>query len=274
MELQRTTINQLPTANLLQGYQQDVKQFNKFTAGQPITAQLIKEYFEAMRIKGKRPATMQRHRAAVKQAILQVMGQGASLIEKAQVETFFKDIKTGKPDTAISTDKTLSREELKRLIEVSGYKTALIIRALFSTAGRISELCNIELKDCEIRKDGVIIRIFGKGSKEGQVYMTIDLFNSIREAYQGERYLFEVNGKPLSRKTVNTLLKRAGEKIDRPDVHPHMVRHSWASLSLPTLGLPKVSGYLRHSSPDVTAKYYVHGRASMSEILASNVLVG
>ena len=136
----------------------------------------------------------------------------------------------------------------------------------------MSELCNTRLSDCQERKDAVIIRVIGKGNKEGFFFMSIDLFQEIKQAYRGKTYLFECKGKAMSRMTVYTLIKRAGSKIGRPDIHPHTLRHSWASLSIDVLGLAKVSGYLRHASQDTTDKYYLHGKAEMLEILAVNTL--
>lgn len=128
------------------------------------------------------------------------------------------------------------------------------------------------MSDCQERKDGVIIKVIGKGNKEGTFYMSIDLFQAIRQAYKGKTYLFETKDKVISRMTAYTLIKRAGSKIGRPDISCHTLRHSWASLSIDVLGLAKVSGYLRHASQDTTAKYYLHGKAEMPEILAVNTL--
>ncbi len=262
----------IATKGLNTGYKQDVSQFNKFAAGRILSQNLICEYFDTMKAEGKSVSTIQRHRAAIKKALLSMAGKKASVSQIIQVETFFKEIKTGKQKKEITQENILTRDEMKDLINVSGRKTALLIQALFETAGRVSELVNIRLSDCEITKDGVIIKIIGKGAKEGEFFMPVELFQKIRTAYPGDIYLFQFKGRPLSRFTVLTMIKRAARKIGRPDVTPHTLRHTWASMSINTLGLSKTSKYLRHSSTDVTAKFYLHGTASVKEIMANNIL--
>jgi integrase len=117
------------------------------------------------------------------------------------------------------------------------------------------------------------IKIFReKTNQDADVFMPAELFEKIRKAYQGKKFLFEVKGKAISRYTIHTLIKEAGEKIDRAELHAHPLRHTWATLALPVLGLSKVSKYLSHSTPDTTAKYYLHGKASAGEVMACNML--
>ena len=273
MELQKTEISKLPVKGLLKAYQQDVKQFNNFISGQPITPDIIKSYFDNMKTAGRSPATIQRHKSSIKKSMFKAMGEGARLIEKAQLDNFFKEIKPGKRDIAITKDKVLSKQEYKDLIAKSGIKTHLIIRALFETASRVSELVSIKLSDCQERGQGVIIKTLGKGEKEGTFYMTLNLFEVIKETYKGEIYLFENSqGGHISRMSVYTMVKSAGERIGRSDISPHSIRHTWATLSMPVLGLSKVSGYLRHSDTSTTAKYYLHGKPEMTDIMSVNQL--
>lgn len=185
----------------------------------------------------------------------------------AQLDTVFKSVKTGSPDERVLTEDVLTRDEFKELIDRSGEKTGLIIQALYYSAARVSELVNVRLSDCTPTGNGVMISIIGKGRKARRFFMPLNLFNAVRKAYQGETFLFETAGKPLSRYTVNTLIKRAGEKIGRPDIHAHTLRHTWATHRINDLGLSKVSRYLGHSTPATTAKYYLHGSPSMTEIL-------
>lgn len=168
----------------------------------------------------------------------------------------------------------MSKQELTTLLALSPQKTGIIIRALFETACRVSELVSMQYKSCRVNNEGVSIKVTGKGSKEGTVYMSIDTFNQIKEIYQGKNYLFEnKKGSHISRFTVLTLIKNAGKKyINRPDITCHKLRHSWATLSIDKLGLAKTSKYLRHSSTDTTARFYIHGSPEIKEIMAVNHL--
>ena len=252
-------------------YQYDIKTFNVWAAGRPVTAELVADYFSHLREIGRKPSTIGRQKVSIKAALMSMKGNGLTLADSAKLETFFKTIKTGTRNTAITTDATLTKEELEELIKKSGCKTALIIRALFETAARVSELTNITLKNCKPKPHGVEITVIGKGNKEGVFFMPSALFEEIKQTFKGRVYLFEVrDGKAISRKTVHTLIKRAAAKIDRYDIHAHTFRHTWATLSLPKLGLSKVSKYLRHTTPDTTARYYLHGQASIEEVLTNN----
>jgi len=257
---------------LPKGYRRDIVAFNAFLGGRPADRKAVEDYFADMRAKGRKAATIQHHKASIKASIMKASGKGMSVEQLNEFNDFFRRLEVPKRDVAVTED-FLTVAEIKDLIAAAGPKTGLLVKALWHTAARVSELVSIRLSDCEAGKDGVSIRILGKGSKEGVVYMTTDLYEDIRKAYRGKEYLFEFRGGPVSRHNVYTLIRRAGVKMGRDRiVHPHTVRHSWATANLPILGLPKVSKYLRHSQLETTVKHYLHGKASKSEILAASVL--
>jgi len=258
----------LSTAGVNPEYHDAIKAFNVYLNGQLLTPESIKDYFFSL--KKSAPATIRKHKAALKAALLSAAGPAVRDIDRAQLDMIFKGIKVPAGPSYIEPSKVLTPDELQALIELAPLKTALIIRALYITAARVSELCTITLDACEVRGDAVILSIIGKGGKPGRVYMPIELFNEIRAAWNGTQYLFEApGGGPLSRLTVYTMLKRAGKKIDRADIHPHTLRHTWGSNNIMRLGLSKVSGYLRHADTATTARFYIHGQASIDEILDS-----
>lgn len=256
----------LPTRGLNKGYRADVSLFNRWTEGRRITADLIQEYFNQARARYQ-AATVNRHRAAIKAAMLKALGTGATIGQVGQVDTFFKSIKAGTPDRKILSEMTLTPDEIQDLINYSGEKTALIVRALYVTACRISELVNIRLSNCDARPDAVLIQVTGKGRKDRTVYLDRETFDRIRDAYQGRAFLFECNGEPIKPITVHTLIKRAGAKIGRPDIHAHLLRHSFATHRIKDLGIDSVSEYLGHSDPSITARYYLHNSPSVKSVL-------
>jgi len=258
----------LSIEGLNSNYAQDVKLFNNYLLESGLDFKnALQSYFTEI-INKYRPSTIARKKQALKAAIKSQLGQGLSLGQIAQINAFFEEIKIPTPKKQITTDQTISEKELQELITVSGKKTALIIRALYSTACRISELVNIKLSDCTEKKDGVSIRIIGKGRKERTVYLDITLFNEIRNTYQGNTFLFETaGGEPVNRITAYTLIKRAGKKIGRPDIHPHTVRHSFATNRLKELGIDTIGAYLGHSKISTTAQYYLHNIPELKTIL-------
>jgi len=268
MELQTISKRELSLTGLDSNYQAAVRMFNQFARNYKGQGDLLKDFFQEQS-KIKSVSTIKLYKAGIKKAMqneMQKQGIDNSRM-LAQLDTVFKSVKTGSPDERVLTEDVLTRDEFKELIDRSGEKTGLIIQALYYSAARVSELVNVRLSDCTPTGNGVMISIIGKGRKARRFFMPLNLFNAIRKAYQGETFLFETAGKPLSRYTVNTLIKRAGEKIGRPDIHAHTLRHTWATHRINDLGLSKVSRYLGHSTPATTAKYYLHGSPSMNEIL-------
>lgn len=91
MELQKATnIDKLSVVGLNKNYRYDIKKFNDFIGGRFISPDLIKAYFEQMKLDGKSPSTIGRHKASIKQAILKMSGQGVTLIQRAQIDVFLK----------------------------------------------------------------------------------------------------------------------------------------------------------------------------------------
>lgn len=258
----------LSAAGIKKEYKSDIKVFNEWAGDRPVTPELIKAFFDDMKSK-RANSTLGRYRAAIKASLLQSFGPGITLHQRAIIDTYFKEIKIGRVNNAAGEEKLLTRKELNQVIKLSGHKTALLIKTLFETAGRISEIVNIKLSDCQIIGDGVHVKIKGKGNKEGTVFLSLDTFNQVKAAYQGNIYLFEYQGQAISRHTAGKLLTAAGKKINRK-LTPHMLRHTWATLSIEDLGLSKVSTYLRHQQTSTTADFYLHGKADSVEVLQIN----
>ncbi len=269
MELQTTGTIKLSTRGLDDTYKTAVTLFNRFVKENP-SGDPVHDFFAHLK-KNRSIATLQTYKAAIKKAVIsdlkrRGLDNSATL---AQLDATFKEIKTGTRDIKVSKEEILSPSELKDLVTVSGEKTSLIIRALYQTGSRVTELINIRFTDCMKTSGGMIIRVTGKGTKERTVFMSTELYWEIRKAYRGQAYLFEniQTGKPISRKTVHGLIKVAGAKIGRPDIHAHTLRHSFATNRLDDLGIDAVSEYLGHSSPEITAKYYLHKKPTISSVL-------
>jgi integrase/recombinase XerD len=178
------------------------------------------------------------------------------------------DMKRVKVETVINAEDCLTKEELKKIIKISDAKTGLIIRALYYTAARISELCGMRHKDCIIDKKGVSIQIIGKGRKLRTVFLPWKIYGEIHVIFQGKVYLFETGrGKALDRSNAWRQVAKAGKDAGIKRLHPHTLRHTWATMNLEKLGLHKVSRYLGHADISTTSKFYLHTEATVEEIL-------
>lgn len=165
----------------------------------------------------------------------------------------------------------LKEEEIDRLFEVPdvsnplGQRNLLIIEMLYATGVRVSELVNIKLKD--INKYNASIKIMGKGNKERIVFYgsfckhSLEMYlNDGRKELdkKGCEYLFlNKNGNKLSdrmiRNILDDLMIKAGIEVH---IHPHMIRHTFATDMLNSgADLMTVKELLGHENIDTTSIY-------------------
>lgn len=136
-----------------------------------------------------------------------------------------------------------------------------IIETLNTTGVRVSELCNIDIKDIQ---DGAAV-IRGKGNKERTVYFSDKALYYIRKYIEGRHdsssALF-VNEKKtkgkysrVSKGTVEKLIRDIGKKVD-VRAYPHKFRRTVATRG-GNKGMPiqEIQALLGHSKLDTTMIY-------------------
>ena len=161
-------------------------------------------------------------------------------------ENYFKEVETPKVGKRLL--KKITDEEVIMLFEACdlenklGFRNYCILGCLYGCGLRVSELCNMEIKDIDYAKR--TIRIHGKGSKDRDVIMYEGLDEALKHyisTFRVEllyntkdlenRYVFlNKNGTKLSRvgvrKILEGLVEKAGEHFH---ISPHMLRHSFAT---------------------------------------------
>jgi integrase/recombinase XerD len=178
------------------------------------------------------------------------------------IEIAFQEIDSYKMDKSVSNDECFKENEIRNMMEAAqSTKTRLIIHFLYKTACRVSEMINIRLKDCRLINGHIRIRIIGKGKKERFVYIPKNLYEEIRQEYQGKTWLFESkSGRQLHRRNIAHQIEKAAKRIGMTNFHPHMLRHSRATDMLlnKDISLKAVSKFLGHASVATTAQMYIH----------------
>jgi len=140
----------------------------------------------------------------------------------------------------------------------------LIIRVLYSTMARVSELCNIKINDIDFNRG--YIRLRGKGNKERIVPVdkkTLELFKEHiknRISYDTEDYLLvNTRYQKLTPRIVQADIKSIKEKCGFPDskiITPHIFRHTGAThLRRSGMDISELQDILGHSSPNTTRIY-------------------
>lgn len=163
----------------------------------------------------------------------------------------------------------LSEEEMLRLLQVmTNLKHFCITLLFYSTGIRINELLNIKFAT-DIDEANGVIYIMGKGAKPRPVTMKPKLLEVIKAyllKYKPQYWLFE-NDKTHKRYTegsINLFLKANALKAGiTKEIHAHLIRHCFASHSIPFAGLYMIQELLGHSDPKITAGTYIHNNPRM-----------
>lgn len=141
-----------------------------------------------------------------------------------------------------------------------------MIELAYSSGLRLAELCGLDLPD--LRLDEGLVEVTGKGNKRRIVPVGREAANALKawlhrrvEWLRGdESALFlSQRGQRISHRTVQALMaSRAQAAGDGRHVHPHMLRHSFASHMLESSGdLRAVQELLGHADI-ATTQVYTH----------------
>lgn len=176
--------------------------------------------------------------------------------------------RTKTPDSF--TDKILEPDEIRQmLLKEESWRNRLILKTLYLTGVRVSELCEMRLKHFVARADGEIqVTVLGKGNKVRSLIVPMDLWQEIAEygskEYLGPKepddFIFRSQKKPFTRldpSSVFDVVKAAAKKAGLNKApSPHWFRHSSATHAVEN-GAPihVVQASLGHSSIQTTGKY-------------------
>lgn len=139
----------------------------------------------------------------------------------------------------------LSIDEARALVEqpfpqtAAGQRDRTILEVLYGCGVRVSELCGLDLR--EVYVDDELIRVLGKGSKERVVPLTgmarqamieyLDLWRPqlSRGRVRTDAVFLNQRGGRLTRQSVHTVCERYGRFVGIEGLHPHTLRHSFAT---------------------------------------------
>ena len=153
----------------------------------------------------------------------------------------------------------LTKEEVIKLIDSSQTKKSrLIIQMLYSSGLRVSELVNLKKNDLDFNENIGWVRA-GKGKKDRMFILSKKLSKKLKkfiEKKQNWKYVFSEN-KSLSTRNIQKIIQLTAFKagIDK-SVHPHTLRHCYATHLLENgVDIRKIQILLGHSSLSTTERY-------------------
>ncbi len=169
------------------------------------------------------------------------------------------------PKVPRSLPKSLTKEEVKKLLSAippTRKRDRLIVLLLYGSGLRVSELCNLKIRDIDFKRSLIIVR-GGKGAKDRIVPIPKALLKEIEDYLKmrndNSEYLLveERRNKKdkLSPKTVWYILDKYGKKAGIK-VTPHMLRHSFATHMLENgIDIRIIQEILGHSNLSTTQIY-------------------
>lgn len=237
--------------NTVDGYKNDILEFLSFLKTEKMAAGLLKirnervcrNYVSYLSNKGFASTSIQRKISSLNSFFNYL------LKEEIITDNYFVNVST--PKVPKRLPKTIKDEEIIMMFESCdlnnklGFRNYCILGCLYGCGLRVSELCNMQIKDIDFIERQIVIH--GKGSKDRIVIMYEDLADSLKKyisTFRNEilynskdetnRYVFlNKNGTQLTRVGVRKILDKivsdCGETFH---ISPHMLRHSFATAML------------------------------------------
>ena len=174
------------------------------------------------------------------------------------------------PKSPRKLPQVLDADEASRLVEVPtdvplGLRDRALLELFYSSGLRLSELCGLRWHDLDLDLDSGFVTVLGKGSKQRKVPVGSHARRALH-AWRDEQkpasdaFVFPGrNGGPISQRAVQIRMKLLAQKQGLfKNVHPHMLRHSFASHILESSGdLRGVQELLGHADI-ATTQIYTH----------------
>jgi integrase/recombinase XerD len=226
-ELQRRNYAETTTRHYIRTVEDFARRFNR--PPDRLGPRHIREYQAELFQKRKlSPNSVIRHLAALRFFYVKTLKRSWSIAE------------TPYPKWVFRLPTILSQEEVTQLIDaaLTPYHRTLLM-TLYATGARRAELTHLKVSDIDSQR--MVIRIQGgKGRKDRDVMLSPKLLEELRAHWcrlrrKPSSWLFPGNrahrgDQPIDTKTVWNACKQAAQRAGiQKDVHPHTLRHSFAT---------------------------------------------
>ena len=251
--------------NTTKSYERDLKKLNLFleklniTNYSDIKEEICSAWIGDLYSQNNKPKSIQRHLSSAK-GFFRFLKKN-NLISSSPFELVTA------PKSSNTLPDVLSPEDVEQLLNFKPSNTIeirdmAIVELMYSSGLRVSETVNINISDFE--ENMSFLRVIGKGSKTRLVPMGRFAINAINnwlnereKISNGTDALFlNSKGSRLSVRSIQLRLKKMAINQGLPPVHPHMLRHSFATHMLESSGdLRTIQELLGHSSLSTTQIY-------------------
>ncbi len=247
------------SANTISAYESDITQFFEFTGENIINNDLI-ELFITSELNDKSDNSKIRKISSIHQYI------DWFNLDNKEYQIVIEKVSLKKGSYL---PETISISDINKLINVYDHtnymnsRNLTLIDFMYSTACRVSELCDVRVSDLDFEED--FVKLYGKGSKQrivpigSELKINLSRYLKFRdELNTQEPYLFlSKNMNQLDRSAIFRIIKKSATLSDNAlSVHPHTLRHSAATHMLEAgCDLRTLQELLGHTSVSTTKIY-------------------
>ena len=247
------------SANTISAYESDITQFLEFT-GENIINNDLTELFITSELNDKSDNSKIRKISSINQYI------DWFNLDNKEYQIVIEKVSLKKGSYL---PETISVSDINRLINIYDHtnymnsRNLTLIDFMYSTASRVSELCDVRVSDLDFEED--FVKLFGKGSKQrivpigSELKINLSKYLKFRdELNTQEPYLFlSKNMNQLDRSAIFRIIKKSATLSDNAlSVHPHTLRHSAATHMLEAgCDLRTLQELLGHTSVSTTKIY-------------------
>jgi integrase/recombinase XerD len=215
-------------------------------------------------------ADIRAYLASFDKAQMSTIGQKLSVLKSffgwlVKEEVLLRDptLKIKLPKKPKRLPKGLSIEELETVREAcKTQRQRALIEVFYSTGCRLSELASLNRDDINLQT--MSCKVIGKGDKERVVYLSFKalrfLDRYLKSRKDDNEALFVAGKRPYGRLS-NRSIQEEVEKIEKASkikkkLHPHVMRHTFATLSMDAgIELTDLQHLMGHSNPSTTLVY-------------------
>lgn len=251
--------------NTKKSYERDLKKLSSFlnrlniSSYSEISEEICSAWIGDLYALNNNPKSIQRHLSSAK-------GFFKFLKKNNVISSSPFDLVTAPRSSSILPE-VLSPEDVEQLLNFKPsnnleVRDVALVELMYSTGLRVSEAVNINI--CDFEENKTFLRVLGKGSKTRLVPLGRFAINAINHWMSEREKIVEDSdalflnskGKRLGVRSVQLRLKRLAIKQGLPPIHPHMLRHSFATHMLESSGdLRTIQELLGHSSLSTTQIY-------------------
>ena len=251
--------------NTTKSYERDLKKLCAFldniqiTNYSQINADICSAWIGDLYSQNNNPRSIQRHLSSAK-GFFRFLKKN-NLITSSPFELVTA------PKSPSNLPDVLSPEDVEQLLNFKPsslieIRDMAIVEVMYSSGLRVTETVNINIADFE--EEMSFLRVLGKGSKTRLVPMGRFAVSAINNwiverkkiATNTDALFLNSKGTRLTVRSVQLRLKKMALKQGLPPIHPHMLRHSFATHMLESSGdLRTIQELLGHSSLSTTQIY-------------------